>query len=108
MIKITIIGGGSYSWGPTFLRDIFITPELRGATIVLHDIISERVDLVYALAQKVMIAFRLDFHLEKTLSLDDALQGADFVILTITHPPVAWNPCALTWRFPPNMALYRR
>ena len=39
MTKITIIGGGSYTWGPTFLRDIFATPELRGATIVLHDIL---------------------------------------------------------------------
>lgn len=84
MTKIAIIGGGSYSWGPTFLRDIFTTPELKGSTLVLHDILQDRMDLIYALARKVLTDFQLDFHLEKTLSLDEALQGADFIILTIT------------------------
>jgi len=84
MPKIVIIGGGSYSWGPTFMRDIFATPELAGSTLVLQDIVSERVDLVYALGQKMIQDFNLNFRLEKTPSLEDALQGADFVILTIT------------------------
>lgn len=84
MPKIVIIGGGSYSWGPTFMRDIFGTPELVGSTLVLQDIAQDRVDLVYALGKKMLDDFKLDFHLEKTLSLDEALQGADFVILTIT------------------------
>jgi alpha-galactosidase len=84
MPKIVIIGGGSYSWSPTFIRDIFGTPELVGSTIVLQDIAQDRVDLVYALGQKMIQDFNLDFHLEKTLSLEEALQGADFVILTIT------------------------
>jgi alpha-galactosidase len=84
LTKIAIIGGGSYSWGPTFLRDIFTTPELKGSTLVLHDILQDRMDLIYALARKVLTDFQLDFHLEKTLSLDEALQGADFIILTIT------------------------
>jgi alpha-galactosidase len=84
MTKITIIGGGSYTWGPTFMRDIFGTPELAGSTIVLQDIVQERLDLVYALGRKMIEDFSLDFRLEKTLSLEDALQGADFVILTIT------------------------
>ncbi len=84
MTKLTIIGGGSYTWGPTFMRDIFGTPELAGATIVLQDINQERVDLVHALGQKMIQDFGLDYHLEKILSLEDALQDADFVILTIT------------------------
>ena len=84
MTKITILGGGSYTWGPTFLRDIFATPELSGSTIVLEDILQERVDLVYALGSKMIDDFHLDFHLEKTLSLENGLQDADFVLLTIT------------------------
>jgi len=84
MPKIVIIGGGSYSWGPTFLRDIFATPELKGSTVVLQDINQERVDLVHALGQKMIRDFQLEFHLERTLSLETALQGADVVILTIT------------------------
>ena len=84
MTKIAIIGGGSYSWGPTFIRDIFGTPELKGSTIVLHDIAQDRVDLVHTLGQKMIHNFNLEFHLEKTLSLEEALLDADFVILTIT------------------------
>lgn len=84
MTRITIIGGGSYTWGPTFMRDIFATPELAGSMLVLQDIVQERVDLVYALGQKMIQDFNLNFHLEKTLLLEDALHGADFVILTIT------------------------
>ena len=84
MPKIVVIGGGSYTWGPTFLRDIFATPELRGCEIVLHDIDASRVELVYALGQKMLSDFGLDYHLNLNLSLEDALQGADFIILTIT------------------------
>ena len=84
MSKIVVIGGGSYTWGPTFMRDIFTTPELKGSTVVLQDIAQDRVDLVYTLGKKMMDDFGFDFHLEKTLSLDEALQGADFIILTIT------------------------
>lgn len=84
MTKIVIIGGGSYTWCPTFMRDIFATPELSGSTIVLEDILQDRLDLTFALGQKMIADFRLGFRLEKTLSLDDALAGADFIILTIT------------------------
>jgi alpha-galactosidase/6-phospho-beta-glucosidase family protein len=84
MTKITIIGGGSYTWGPTFLRDIFATREIEGSTIVLQDILLDRLDRVYALGRKMIEDFNLDFQIEKTLSLEEALQGADFVILTIT------------------------
>jgi alpha-galactosidase len=84
MSKIVIIGGGSYTWGPTFLRDIFATPKLKGSTIVLEDIARDRVDLVYALGKKMIDDFNLDFQLETTLSLEEALPDADFVILTIT------------------------
>ncbi len=82
--KIVIIGGGSYSWGPQFIRDIAITPELSGSSIVLHDINPEPLDLVFALGEKIITSGGGAYHLEKTLSLDEALTGADFVILTIT------------------------
>jgi alpha-galactosidase/6-phospho-beta-glucosidase family protein len=82
--KIVIVGGGSYQWGPTFLRDIFLHPQLQGSTIVLHDIDSEPLNLIYSLGQKLNAFLQCDFTIQKTLSLDEALQGADFVILTIS------------------------
>ena len=84
-VKIVIIGGGSYAWGPLFIRDIATTPDLAGSTILLHDIDPGPLDLVYALGEKIIRAVPGDpFTLERTLDLDEALQGADFVILTIT------------------------
>lgn len=84
MNKITLIGGGSYTWAPAFLRDIFTTPELRGCTVTLEDINPQRMELVYQLGQKMLADFNLDFQLEQTNSLDRSLEGADFIILTIT------------------------
>jgi len=82
--KIAIIGAGSYSWGPTFLRDILITEELKGSAITLHDIDAERLDLNFRLGQKMLADFNLDFSIEQTIVLDEALSSADFIILTIT------------------------
>ena len=84
MPKIVIIGGGSYTWGPTFLRDILTIPELGGSTIVLEDLDPSRMGLVHQLGQKMLADFQLDYHLEQTSSLDQALDAADFIILTIT------------------------
>jgi len=52
--KIVIIGGGSYSWGLQFIRDIAITPELSGSEIVLHDLNPEPLELVFALGEKIL------------------------------------------------------
>ena len=81
--KITIIGGGSYSWGPLFVRDLLIAPALQNAAIVLHDIDAQALAAVYDLGQ-IMVQQRGGGHVECTLDLDEALYGADFVILTIT------------------------
>jgi alpha-galactosidase len=83
-VRIVIIGGGSYTWGPLFIRDIVVTPELAGSTIVLHDIDPEALDLVHALGQKVIQAGDRAFNIEKSLNLGESLRGADYVILTIT------------------------
>jgi len=71
-------------WGPEFIRDILVTPELEGSTITLCDINPEPLDLVYALGQKLIRDFEKPFILEKTTNLDEALHGAGAVILTIT------------------------
>jgi alpha-galactosidase len=82
--KIVIIGGGSLSWGPLFVRDLVVTPELAGSTIVLHDIDAEAMDLVYRVGELAIQAGGYDFQLERSGNLADALSGADVVILTIT------------------------
>ena len=81
--KITIVGGGSYSWGPLFVRDLLVAPGLQDAAIVLHDVDAQALATVYDLGQ-IMVQQHGGGRVERTLNLDEALRGADFVILTIT------------------------
>ena len=48
--KIVFIGAGSMSFGTPTFRDIFTTPEMRGATLSLVDIDEENLERMYALA----------------------------------------------------------
>ena len=90
--KITIVGGGSYSWGPLFVRDLLIAPALQDAAIVLHDVDAQALAAVYDLGQ-VLVRQRGGGRVERTLDLDAALRGADFVILTITTGGLAAMRC---------------
>lgn len=82
--RIVIIGGGSFAWGPPFIRDIAVTRALAGATVVLHDIDAAALDLVYRFGRHLVQSGNLPVTLQKTMQLEEALQGAHFVILTIT------------------------
>ena len=83
-LKIVIIGGGSYAWSPQLIRDLFNTPTLQGSTLVLHDIDPEPLEVVFALARKMLEAQDTGWHLHRTTRLAEALPGADLVLLTIT------------------------
>lgn len=82
--KVVLIGGGSYAWAPQFIRDLITTPALQGSVIVLHDIDPAPLELMYTLAQKLIASQTSSCQLEKTTVLEEALPGADAVILTIT------------------------
>jgi alpha-galactosidase len=81
--RICIVGGGSYNWTPIMLRDIAAMQDLSG-TIVLHDIAPEALEDLQRLGRKVMSVAGADFAVEATTDLDEALRGAEFVIVTIT------------------------
>jgi alpha-galactosidase/6-phospho-beta-glucosidase family protein len=81
--KITIIGGGSYNWGPTLLRDIAAERNLSG-TIVLHDIDPVAMADLTRLGTMMMRAPGADFTVECSDDLQESLRGAEFVIVTIT------------------------
>lgn len=82
--KITIVGGGSYAWTPTIVRDIVVTGELEGSTICLHDIDPQAMKLTARAARRCIRQARAHFKVESTESRRDALRGADYVILTIS------------------------
>jgi len=82
--KIVIVGGGSYCWTPKLVRDIMVTPELEGAHIVLEDINERNLKDCYKYCRILKKMVGKNFRLTATLDEDEALDGADFVILTIT------------------------
>jgi len=83
-VKITIVGGGSYAWTPTIVRDIVITRELTGSTICLHDIDEKAMGLMARVSRRCITQAKADFKVTTSGKLADALKGADYVILTIS------------------------
>lgn len=83
-LKITIIGGGSYAWTPTIFRDLVVTEELEGSTICLEDIDPAALRDQERLARKILKTSGRKVKLQSTTSQAEALDGANFVILTIS------------------------
>jgi 6-phospho-beta-glucosidase len=78
--KIAVIGGGSvYAAGivNTFVKH---SEAMAGSTLVLEDVRPERQQTMLALARNLIRAKGADLDVEATLDLDEALDGADFVI----------------------------
>jgi alpha-galactosidase/6-phospho-beta-glucosidase family protein len=83
-VKIAVIGGGSYMWAPIFLRDIVMTKELSGSQVFLDDINPEALKLTTALGKKIAKDIRANISIQAARDKEEALDGADFVILTIS------------------------
>jgi alpha-galactosidase len=83
-MKIVIIGGGSRQWGPKLLADIVTTPALADATIVLHDIDAGALDTMQQYGDLVVSKLGVPARIETTTDRPAALNGADFVVVTIS------------------------
>ncbi len=81
-VKISLIGAGSAVFSLSLIRDICLTPNLRGSTVSLMDIDQGRLDAAYALCQRYADEVGIALRLEKTTDRRESLRGADFVINT--------------------------
>lgn len=78
-MKFTIIGAGS-SYTPELLEEMCIRREtLPVKEIVLMDVNEKRLDIMTGFCQRFAAKRGLNVPIRSTLSLDDALEGADFV-----------------------------
>ncbi|MBC7320368.1 alpha-glucosidase/alpha-galactosidase [bacterium] len=80
MAKITFIGAGSVVFAKRLLMDLLSYPELSNSEIALMDINKERLDLIYALAKKVVEIMGCDAKITATLDRREALDSAKYVI----------------------------
>ncbi|MEM1581678.1 MAG: alpha-glucosidase/alpha-galactosidase [Candidatus Bathyarchaeia archaeon] len=83
MVKVTIIGAGSHVFSRRLITDLLSYPELRDGTIVLMDIDKERLDLVTAFARRLVEQCDFKTRIESTTDRHVALDGADYVIVSI-------------------------
>jgi alpha-galactosidase/6-phospho-beta-glucosidase family protein len=81
--RICFVGGGSYNWMPKLLGDLALTPDLHGS-VVLHDLNSSALEDIQRYGHKVFDANGARFSIETTTDLERALDGAEFVVVTIT------------------------
>jgi alpha-galactosidase len=82
--QVTIVGGGSYQWGPELMADLFGTPSLAGMHLVLQDINPDPLPKMEALAHKLNEALGTKATIMTTTDQRKALEGADFVIVCIS------------------------
>lgn len=84
-MKITIVGGGSYSWVPMLVKHFLDNDFFAGQTICLMDIDAEALQDLYDLCcfYNADSGNRMVFI--RTMDMMQALQGASYVIVAIAH-----------------------
>ena len=83
MPKIVLIGVGSYVFGRDIISDLLLYPNLAGSTLTLMDINKEKLDLATAYARELVKQQKADLKIESTLDRREAVNGADYVIISI-------------------------
>ena len=83
MKKIVFIGAGSVTFTRNLVRDILTFPAFNDCEIALMDIKQENLDLAKNVVEKIVAAGKYPAKITATLSLAEALDGADGVLSTI-------------------------
>jgi alpha-galactosidase len=83
MPKIVIIGAGSHVFSRHLITDVLSYPELRDSAITLVDIAAEPLALITAFADKLVKQQGFPTRIESTSDRRKALEGADYVFVTI-------------------------
>jgi len=81
-VKISLIGAGSAAFSLDLVRDICLTPSLKGSTVSFMDVNPARLDAVHRLCSRYAEEVGTRLKLEKTTNRRNSLAGADFVINT--------------------------
>jgi len=83
MVKIALIGAGSFEFTRNLVRDLLTYPRLSDASLALMDVDQERLDFAQRAVQRIVEAGRYPARVEATRDRKRALDGADFVLCTI-------------------------
>ncbi len=78
--RICLIGAGGTSFGPVMALDAVKTRRTRGATLVLHDISSERLGMALRYAERINERNDRPITIEASTDPAEAMTGADFCL----------------------------
>jgi alpha-galactosidase len=78
--KICLIGAGGMSFGPVMVLDAINTRRIRGATMMLHDVSPERLEVARRFAERVNERNGSPITIKASLDPGEALSGADFCL----------------------------
>ena len=81
--RIVLIGAGSAVFGYNSVLDAVNLPGLKGANLVLHDIDKGRLASMAGLAKRMNEETGAGLEIEETTDRGEALDGANFVVLSI-------------------------
>lgn len=85
--RIVLIGAGSAQFGYGTMGDVFQSKVLEGSHVVLLDINPDTLAVVEATGKKFIADNNLPFTLSATTDREEALQGADFIVISIEIGP---------------------
>ena len=83
-MKIAIIGGGSLTWSFGLVRQFVASENLQGTTVSLMDLDASALDLVGQACFTFNRSADSPIDIETTVHRDNALDGADFVLICIS------------------------
>ena len=83
--KITLVGAGGLSFGPTMVNDVIHTAALAGSRLMLHDVDEQRLARAYRFAVKLNAANGAPVIIDRSTDAARALDGADFCISSAEH-----------------------
>ena len=78
--NICLIGAGGMSFGPVMVLDAINTRRIRGATMMLHDVSPERLEVARRFAERVNERNGSPITIKASLDPSEALSGADFCL----------------------------
>jgi alpha-galactosidase/6-phospho-beta-glucosidase family protein len=83
-MKITVIGGGSFTWSFGFVRQFVDSEHLKDVKLVLCDINRQALEITNKAATIYNNSQGSPVRIETTTDTDAALDGADFVLVSIS------------------------
>lgn len=105
-LTIAYIGGGSHAWAWVFMTDLAKETQISG-TVRLYDINQKAADENKAIGDRLFARddVKGDWKFEVSSGLDEALKGADFVVISIL--PGTFDEMAVDVHTPERYGIYQ-